>query len=391
MDAEVDVSSGAVDDTTARAWHVTIDHNDRGVRRLRLSGRWTLDAPPPAAADVFEHAKAASDTRVAVDSARRLQWDSGLLILLRAVLAEAERRQMSVDFVGLPEGARRLLALASATPEHKEMRPGGAAPSMLGRIGSNAIAAARSAVDVLAFIGEACVGVLRLLTGKARFQRSELLLVVQDVGAQALPIVSLITFLVGVILAYVGAVQLRAFGAQAYVADLVSVAMTREMGAMMTAVVMAGRTGAAFAAQLGTMRVSEEIDALTTFGIPPMELLVLPRMIALAAMMPLLCLYADLLGMLGGAAVGVGLLHLGGLEYYQRSLQAITLDDFAAGLIKASVFGVLVAIAGCLRGMQSGRSSAAVGAAATSAVVTGIVLIIVSDALMTVLFDVLHL
>ena len=232
---------------------------------------------------------------------------------------------------------------------------------------------------------------LRLLTGQARFQRSELLLVVQEAGAQALPIVSLITFLVGVILAYVGAVQLRAFGAQAYVADLVSVAMTREMGAMMTAVVMAGRTGAAFAAQLGTMRVNEEIDALTTFGIPPMEFLVLPRMIALAVMMPLLCLYADLLGMLGGAAVGVGLLHLGGLEYYQRSLGAITLDDFAAGLIKASVFGVLVAIAGCLRGMQSGRTSAAVGAAATSAVVTGIVLIIVSDAVMTVLFDLLHL
>src|SRR5256886_1918414 len=244
--------------------------------------------------------------------------------------------------------------------------------------------------DVLAFIGEACVGLLRLLTGRARFQRSELLRVAQEVGAQALPIVSLITFLVGVILAYVGAVQLRAFGAQAYVADLVSVAMTREMGAMMTAIVMAGRTGAAFAAELGTMQVNDEIDALTTFGVPPMEFLVLPRMVALAVMMPLLCLYADLLGFLGGAAVGVGLLQLGGLEYYQRSVQAITLDDFAAGLIKASVFGVLVAIAGCLRGMQSGRSSGAVGAATTSAVVTGIVLIIVSDAVLTVLFDVVH-
>jgi len=389
VDDEVNVSWGAVDDATAGARHVAIDHTERGALRLRLSGRWTLGAPAPAAADVFEYARV-SDTRVVVDGGRNLQWDSGLLIFLRDVLGEAERRQMHVDFVGLPEGARRLLALASATPEHTE-HPGGDRPSMLGRVGSSAIAAARSAVEVLAFIGEACVGVLRLLTGRARFQRSELLLVVQEVGAQALPIVSLITFLVGVILAYVGAVQLRAFGAQAYVADLVSVAMTREMGAMMTAVVMAGRTGAAFAAQLGTMRVNEEIDALTTFGIPPMEFLVLPRMIALAVMMPLLCLYADLLGMLGGAAVGVGLLHLGGLEYYQRSLQAITLDDFAAGLIKASVFGVLVAIAGCLRGMQSGRTSAAVGAAATSAVVTGIVLIIVSDALMTVLFDVLHL
>ena len=389
MDDEVNVSWGAVDDATAGVRHVTIDHTDDGVLRLRLSGRWTLGVPAPAAAELFEHARA-SDTRVVVDGGRHLQWDTGLLLFLRDVLGEAERRQMPVDFVGLPEGARRLLALASATPEHKEGL-GGDRPSMLGRVGSSAIAAARSAVEVLAFIGEACVGVLRLLTGQARFQRSELLLVVQEAGAQALPIVSLITFLVGVILAYVGAVQLRAFGAQAYVADLVSVAMTREMGAMMTAVVMAGRTGAAFAAQLGTMRVNEEIDALTTFGIPPMEFLVLPRMIALAVMMPLLCLYADLLGMLGGAAVGVGLLHLGGLEYYQRSLGAITLDDFAAGLIKASVFGVLVAIAGCLRGMQSGRTSAAVGAAATSAVVTGIVLIIVSDAVMTVLFDLLHL
>ncbi len=372
MDDEVTVSWGAVDDAPAGARHVAIDHTERGALRLRLSGRWTLGAPAPAAADVFEYARV-SDTRVVVDGGRNLQWDSGLLIFLRDVLGEAERRQMHVDFVGLPEGARRLLALAGATPEPTE-HPGRDRPSMLGRVGSSAIAAARSAVEVLAFIGEACVGVLRLLTGRARFQRAELLLVVQEVGAQALPIVSLITFLVGV-----------------YVADLVSVAMTREMGAMMTAVVMAGRTGAAFAAQLGTMRVNEEIDALTTFGIPPMEFLVLPRMIALAVMMPLLCLYADLLGMLGGAAVGVGLLHLGGLEYYQRSLQAITLDDFAAGLIKASVFGVLVAIAGCLRGMQSGRTSAAVGAAATSAVVTGIVLIIVSDALMTVLFDVLHL
>jgi len=202
-----------------------------------------------------------------------------------------------------------------------------------------------------------------------------------------LPIVSLISFLVGVILAYVGALQLRQFGAQAYVADLVGVAMTREMGAMMAAIIMAGRTGAAFAAQLGTMQVNEEIDALATMGIPAMDFLVLPRMLALALMMPLLGVYADLLGVLGGAVVGIGMLDLGSAEYYYRTIQAIGLDDFAAGIVKASVFGVLVAIAGCLRGMQCGRSSAAVGAAATSAVVTGIVFIIVSDAVMTVIFE----
>ncbi len=162
MDDEVDVSCGAPDDATACAGHVTIDHTDGRVLRLRLSGRWTLDAPPPVAADVFEHARAASGTRVVVDGDRGLQWDSGLLIFLRDVLAEAERRRMSVDFLGLPEGARRLLALASATPQHKEMHAGGAAPSMLGRIGSSALVATRSAADVLAFIGEACVGVFRL-------------------------------------------------------------------------------------------------------------------------------------------------------------------------------------------------------------------------------------
>jgi phospholipid/cholesterol/gamma-HCH transport system permease protein len=380
---------GTVDAAGAR--NIAINDAEPGVFRLRLSGRWTLDTPPPSAAEVFEDAHAAGDTRVAVDADRRLEWDSGLLIFLRGVIVEAQRRRMSVDFAGLPDGAQRLLALANATLEHPGVARDDDRPSMLGRIGARAIVGARSAVDALAFVGSAGVGMFRLLIGAARFRGSELLGLVQDAGAQALPIVSLIAFLVGVILAYVGAVQLRAFGAQAYVADLVSVAMTREMGAMMTAVVMAGRTGAAFAAQLGTMQVNEEIDALTTFSISPMEFLVVPRMVALAVMMPLLCLYAVLLGTLGGAVVGVGLLHLGGLQYYERSVRAIALNDVAAGLIKASVFGVLVAIAGCLRGMESGRSSAAVGAAATSAVVTAIVLIIVSDAVMTVLFDVLHL
>src|SRR5262249_42661737 len=147
--------------------------------------------------------------------------------------------------------------------------------------------------------------------GAARFRRSDFLQILQECGGQALPIVSLISFLVGVILAYVGAIQLRTFGAQVYVADLVGIAMTREMGAMMAAIIMAGRTGAAFAAQLGTMQVNEEIDALQTLGIPAMEFLVLPRMLALALMMPLLGLYADLMGILGGAAVGVGLLDIG--------------------------------------------------------------------------------
>ena len=216
-----------------------------------------------------------------------------------------------------------------------------------------------------------------------------MLLTVQESGAQALPIVSLISFLVGIILAFIGATQLQPFGAQIYIADLVGLGMAREMGAMMTGVIMAGRTGAAFAAQLGTMRVNQEIDALTTMGLTPMEFLVVPRLLALALMMPLLCIYADLVGILGGAVVGVGMLHLGAAQYYQETLYRLHLLDFVVGLIKGAVFGVVVALAGCLQGMQCGRSASAVGAATTSAVVTAIVWIIVWDALLTVTYNIL--
>ena len=159
---------------------------------------------------------------------------------------------------------------------------------------------------MVSFLGETSLAFIRLFTGKARFRRVDLVLFIQECGAQALPIVSLISVLVGLILAFVGAVQLRLFGAQIYVADLVGIGMTREMGAMMSAIIMAGRTGAAYAAQLGTMQVNEEIDALETLGLSPVEFLVLPRTLALILMMPLLCLYADFMGILGGGFIGVG-------------------------------------------------------------------------------------
>jgi phospholipid/cholesterol/gamma-HCH transport system permease protein len=165
--------------------------------------------------------------------------------------------------------------------------------------------------------------------------------------------------------------------------------MVREMGAIMTGIIMAGRTGAAFAAQLGTMQVNEEIDALKTLGIPPMEFLVLPRMLALTLMMPLLCLYANLMGILGGVAVAVGLYGANPMLYFNRTKEAVGLNDLGIGLFMSIVFGVLVALAGCLRGMQCGRSASAVGDAATSAVVTGIVAIIVATAIITVLCDVI--
>jgi phospholipid/cholesterol/gamma-HCH transport system permease protein len=204
-----------------------------------------------------------------------------------------------------------------------------------------------------------------------------------------LPIVTLISFLVGVILAFVGAVQLKQFGAQIYVADLVGIAMIREMGAMMTGIIMAGRTGAAFAAQLGTMKVTQEIDAFTTMGFSPLEFLVLPRVIALILMMPLLCLYSDVVGVLGGAAVGIGMLDLSWTVYFRETTQAISLRDLFGGVFKSVAYGVLIALSGCLRGIQCGNSSSAVGDAATSAVVTAIVAIVAACGVFAVVFYVL--
>jgi phospholipid/cholesterol/gamma-HCH transport system permease protein len=294
-----------------------------------------------------------------------------------------------MDRAGLPAGVKKLLALAEAVPERKGARRELTEASVLERIGTTAIGAAGSLTEMLSFLGEMTISSVRLFGMKARYRASDLFLLIQQCGAQALPIVTLISFLVGVILAFVGAVQLKQFGAQIYVADLVGIAMMREMGAMMTGIIMAGRTGAAFAAQLGTMKVTQEVDALTTAGFSPLEFLVLPRVIALILMMPLLCLYADFVGVLGGAVIGVGMLDLSWITYFQETVNAITLTDILGGVFKSSVYGVLIALSGCLRGLQCANSSSAVGDAATSAVVTGIVAIVDACGSFAVIFYIL--
>jgi phospholipid/cholesterol/gamma-HCH transport system permease protein len=213
----------------------------------------------------------------------------------------------------------------------------------------------------------------------------------QQCGPQALGIVALINFLVGLILAFVGAIQLAKFGASIYVADLVGIATVREMGCIMTGIILCGRTGAAFAAQLGTMRVNEEISALQTFGISPIEFLVLPRMVALIVVMPFLCVFADLISIVGGFVVSVSMLDITPTVYLNRTIQSIHLGSFLLGIGKGSFFGFLVAYTGCLRGMQSGSSAAAVGEATTRAVVTGITAIVASDGLFAVLTNALNI
>jgi phospholipid/cholesterol/gamma-HCH transport system permease protein len=274
-------------------------------------------------------------------------------------------------------------------PEKEGARAVGGEPSFLVRIGRWALESQAGARAAVAFVGEATLSFGRFLRGRANYRRRDLALVVEECGAHALPIVTLINFLVGLIIAFVGAVQLQKFGAGIYVADLVAIATVRELGCIMTGIIMAGRTGSGFAAQLGTMNVNQEIEAFATMGVPPMDFLVLPRMLALSLMMPLLCCYADLIGIFGGAAVGVSLLGQSPTQYWVETRAAITLVDVGLGIGKSVVFGVLVALAGCLRGMTSGRDAAAVGEAATSAVVLGIVWIIVADGIFAVITNIL--
>jgi phospholipid/cholesterol/gamma-HCH transport system permease protein len=230
-----------------------------------------------------------------------------------------------------------------------------------------------------------------LFLRRAQFRWADAVLVMEQTGPQALAIVAMINFLVGLILAFVGATELQKFGATIYVADLVGIATVREMGCIMTGIILCGRTGAAFAAQLATMKVNEELNALQTFGISTMEFLVLPRMIALMLMMPFLCIFADLISIAGGFVVSVGMLDVTPTLYISRTIHAIQLSSFLLGIVKGSFFGFLVAYTGCLCGMQSGYTAADVGEAATRAVVMGITAIIASDGVFAVLSNAMQI
>ena len=376
--------------TNSPAWQMSVSPAGEGVLVLRLGGQWKATSRLPSAEEVGRQMDTSSGTRrLRLEAGEITGWDSGLLTFLLKLKRLCTKSQVDLDEGTLPAGVRGLLELAAAVPERKGARREEKAEPFLARVGSRSLALWETVPEFLSFIGEACWAFMRLLTGKARFQRAELWSIMHACGAQALPIVSLISFLVGLILAFVGAVQLMIFGAQIYVAALVGVGMVRVLGPIMAGIIMSGRTGAAFAAELGTMQVNEEIDALKTLGINPMEFLVLPRMVALMIMMPLLCLYADLMGVLGGMFVGITMLDLNVHEYINMTRDSVSLANLWIGLFHGAVFGVIVALSGCLRGMQCGRSASAVGQATTSAVVTSIVSIIVATAIITMICQVL--
>ena len=355
-----------------------------------FTGSWMLSRKRPSAEELQEKLMSiTSISRITFDTQQLEEWDSGLLTFLKRLRKYCHEKNIEIDSSGLPQGARQLLALAAAVPKEKDARKSEKKQVFLAVVGNEAMHFFQSSARMLEFFGDTMMALLQLFRGQAIFRRTDLFLTIESCSSQALPIVSLISFLVGLILAFVGAIQLQLFGAEIYVADLVGIAMVRLMAAIMTGIVMAGRTGGAFAAQLGTMQVNQEIDALKTMGISPMEFLVLPRMVALSLMAPLLCLYANIMGILGGMVVGVGMLDIGFIEYYNQTVKAVRLWDLGIGVFSSLIFGVIVALSGCLRGMECGRSASAVGDAATSAVVTAIVGIIVSTAVITMICNIL--
>ena len=355
--------------------------------RISLAGDWLLSNSLPPGTDTLKRIEALPPAApVSFDSDAIGEWDTGLLTYLVAIRRAAESQGLELDVSGLPEGAQRLMTLAFAVREPEGARRKIRDKSVAEAVGDKVYEEIGDARRLLAFMGELVYSFLRLLRGRATYLRSDLFVHIQEAGVEALPIVSVISFLIGMIFAFVGVMQLEDFGAGIYTADLVAVAMVREMSPIMTAIIMAGRTGAAYAASIGTMKVNEEVDALATLGMNPIDFLVTPRVIALITMMPFLTLYSELMGILGGMAVSLVMLDASLLQYTAQTVAAVDLSTLFGGLFKSIVYGSLVALAGCQQGMACGSSAMAVGQSTTRAVVMGIVLIVVSASMLTIIY-----
>lgn len=378
--SEVTLMSGSQPNLPARA----AAQLEGEVLDVVVGGNWQVTEPRPTWSEVRGNATAKT-VRLRADQLGK--WDTSLLLFVLDAQTWCQEAGISCDVGPLPNNVRMLSEqLAAARPK---AAPEDRSVGFLTTVGLATVATRAHAAEISHFVGETVLSSVRLARNPLKFRWRDWLYEMQQCGAMALPIISLISFLVGVTLAYTGAIVLRQYGGDIYIADLIGLSMVRETGAVMTAVVLAGRTGAAFAATLGNMKANEEIDALETLGISPVQFLVLPRLLALAVMTPLLAVYSNALGMMGGMAVALGTLSIQPSAYWAEMQTSIDLSDLNVGIIKALAFGIIIGVSGCLRGLQAERSAAGVGRAATSAVVTAILLLVVADALFAVIFNIL--
>jgi phospholipid/cholesterol/gamma-HCH transport system permease protein len=355
-------------------------HDSDGRTVVQLGGRWQISGGIPP----IEPLRAELGARIRFDSDALETWDSSLVVFLTRLRAACQGQGGAMELAGLPDGAQRLLTLAESAPPLLAP-PSRLRESWLARLGDWADRALAKTTSYLAFLGETVLALARLALRRARFRRVDLLSELQNASVSAVAIVAIVGVLLGMILAFVATIILRRFGATIYVADVVTIGMVRELGPLMTAIIMAGRTGSSYAAQLGTMQVTDEIEALATMGVSPLEFLVLPRLLALGLMMPLLSIFAAAIGLVAGAAVAISLTGIDFAQYLTETRLSIPLTTFWIGLVKSAGFGVLVAVSGCAEGMRAGKSAAAVGHAATSAVVQSVIWVIAADGVSAVI------
>ena len=370
---------------------------EQGTLVVSVSGNWerTALSGSPSCSGLLTGAALAELDRAGLSSVRFVApdlegWDSLLLSALNSVAREAVKRGLAVDSSALPGGMGPMLDMALAVPPSDQARAQHE-EGFLETLGGKVMAVPGITLSVLEFLGDVAQSLGRFFLGRASFSRRDLWNVFRECGVDALPIVTLTSLLLGLILAFVSSMQLKLFGAEIYVASLVGVSMVRVMGPVLTGIVLAGRTGASFAAVIGSMQVNEEVDALTGFGIAPVDFLVLPRVLGLAIMTPLLTLYSNVAGIGGGFLVAVLMLDITPAAYLENTLSFMKMSYVWVGLLHALVFGFLIALCGCYQGIRSGRNASAVGRATTAAVVNSIVGIIVATSVITIIFTVVDI
>lgn len=361
---------------------------DGNVMTISLEGDFLGYNDDSAKALLFEEAKSDKIKKVRFESEGLKNWDSTLVVIIYELAKELRRRKIDFDKAGLPDNLQRLVNLALKV-EHKPEEAQTPQQPFIIRVGAITITIYDSVKKGLAFSVEAFKSLGRYFSGTAVMRKVDLWFALEGSSYKAVAIVSLVSFMVGLILAFVGAIQLKNFGAQIYVASLVAIGMTRIMGAIMAGIIMAGRTGASYAATIGTMQVNEEIDALRTMGIPVSDFLILPRLLSLVVTMPLLTLLADMTGIIGGAAVGVIMLDIPLPEYWKYTYNALNMTNFWVGIFHGFIYGFVISLCGCYYGINSGRNADSVGIATTKAVVSAIVWMIVVTGILTWIFEAL--
>lgn len=337
---------------------------------------------------LLEAARQTSKINFSVKS--NLIWDSNIAAVLYQTLIIAKKNNSTINWNDLPRDLTQLLKLSlkiDRNPRNKTMQK----YSFLEKIGENGLSIYTSLKNTVFFIKQIIFSLGRYFSGKAVMRKIDLEFALEDSGYKAVGIISLVSFMVGLILAFVGAIQLKTFGAQIYIASLVTIGMIRIMGAIMAGIIMAGRTGASYAATIGSMQVNEEIDALKTLGFEVSDFLILPRFLSLITTLPFLTILSDIMGMVGGAFVGVIMLDISITQYWQYSIDAFGLTNFLVGLFHSFIYGIIIACCGCYYGINCGRNADSVGLATTKAVVSSIVIMIVATGFLTLIFQALGL